>query len=74
MPSEWMRSILVPIFKNKGMCKVVLIIGDQTSEPYNEAICDRIVGHCLRGVTNVTEIRFGFMPERSTMETSFLIR
>jgi hypothetical protein len=28
MPDEWRRSILVPIFKNKGMCKVVLIIGE----------------------------------------------
>jgi hypothetical protein len=27
MPDKWRRSILVPIFKNKGMCKVVLIIG-----------------------------------------------
>jgi hypothetical protein len=27
MPDEWRRSILIPIFKNKGMCKVVLIIG-----------------------------------------------
>jgi hypothetical protein len=27
MPDEWKQSILVPIFKNKGMCKVVLIIG-----------------------------------------------
>jgi hypothetical protein len=27
MPDEWRRSILVPIFKNKGMCKAVLIIG-----------------------------------------------
>jgi hypothetical protein len=27
MPDEWRRNILVPIFKNKGMCKVVLIIG-----------------------------------------------
>jgi hypothetical protein len=28
MPDEWRRSILVPIFKNKRMCKVVLIIGE----------------------------------------------
>jgi hypothetical protein len=27
MSDEWRRNILVPIFKNKGMCKVVLIIG-----------------------------------------------
>jgi hypothetical protein len=26
MPDEWRQSILVSIFKNKGMCKVVLII------------------------------------------------
>jgi hypothetical protein len=27
MPDKWRQSILVSIFKNKGMCKVVLIIG-----------------------------------------------
>jgi hypothetical protein len=30
MPDEWRRSILVPTLKNKGMCKVVLIIGGST--------------------------------------------
>jgi hypothetical protein len=37
-------------------------------------LCERIIKHRLRGVTNVTENQFGFMPERSTMETVFLIR
>jgi hypothetical protein len=27
MPDKWRRNILVPIFKNRGVCKVVLIIG-----------------------------------------------
>jgi hypothetical protein len=27
MPDKWRRNILVQIFKNKGMCKVALIIG-----------------------------------------------
>jgi hypothetical protein len=35
---------------------------------------EMIIEHCLRGVTNVTENQFGFMPERSTMEAIFLIR
>jgi hypothetical protein len=35
---------------------------------------ERIIEHRLRGVTNVTENQFGFMPERWTMETIFLIR
>jgi hypothetical protein len=35
---------------------------------------ERIIEHCLRGVTNVTENQFGFMSGRSTMEAIFLIR
>jgi hypothetical protein len=34
---------------------------------------ERIIEHRLRGVTNVTGNRFGFMPMRSTMEVIFLI-
>jgi hypothetical protein len=26
IPNEWRRNILVPIFKNKGVCKIILII------------------------------------------------
>jgi hypothetical protein len=37
-------------------------------------LCERIIDHRLRGVTNITENQFDFMPERSTMETIFLIR
>jgi hypothetical protein len=33
-----------------------------------------IIEHRLRGVINVTENQFDFMPERSTMKTIFLIR
>jgi hypothetical protein len=35
---------------------------------------ERIIEHCLRGVTNVTENQFGFMPGRSTMDAIYLIR
>jgi DNA repair protein RadC len=37
-------------------------------------LCERIIEHRLRGVTNVTENQFSFMSGRSTMETIFLIR
>jgi hypothetical protein len=40
MSDAWRQSILVPIFNNKGMCKVILIIGDQTNEPYNKGMGD----------------------------------
>jgi hypothetical protein len=32
---------------------------------------ERIIEQHLRGVTNITENQFGFMPERSTMEAIF---
>jgi hypothetical protein len=35
---------------------------------------ERIIEHRLRGVINVTENQFGFIPGRLTMETIFLIR
>jgi hypothetical protein len=34
----------------------------------------RIIEHCLRGVTSVIKNQFGFMPERSTIEVIILIR
>jgi hypothetical protein len=37
-------------------------------------LLERIIEHRLRGVTNITENQFGFMPKRSTMETIFFIR
>jgi hypothetical protein len=36
-------------------------------------LCERIIEHRLRRVTNITENQFGFMPGRSTMEEIFLI-
>jgi hypothetical protein len=36
-------------------------------------LCERIIEHCLRGVTNISENQFGFMPERLTMEVIFFI-
>jgi hypothetical protein len=36
-------------------------------------LCEMIIEHRLRGVTNIIENQFGFMQERSTMETIFLI-
>jgi hypothetical protein len=35
---------------------------------------ERTIEHRLRGLTNITENQFGFMPRRSTVEAIFLIR
>jgi hypothetical protein len=41
---------------------------------YTIKLCERIIKHRLRGVTNVTKNQFSFMPGRSTMDAIFLIR
>jgi hypothetical protein len=41
---------------------------------YTIKLCERIIKHRLRGVTNVTKNQFSFMLGRSTMDAIFLIR
>jgi hypothetical protein len=74
MPDEWRQSILVPIFKNKGDAQSCTNYRGIKLMSHTMKLWERIIEHRLRGVTNVTENQFGFMPERSTMEVIFLIR
>jgi hypothetical protein len=74
MPDEWRRSILVPIFKNKEDVKSCTNYQGIKLMSHTIKLWERIIEHHLRGVTNVTENQFGFMPGRSTMKTIFLIR
>ena len=73
MPEEW-RSILVPVFKNKGdvqsctnYCRIKLM-------SHTMKLWERVIEHRLRRVTSMTQNQFGFMPRRSTIEAIFLIR
>jgi hypothetical protein len=73
MPDEWRRSILVPIFENKGDVQSCTNYRGIKVMSHTMKLWERIIGHHLRGVTNVTENQFGFMLGRSTMEVIFLI-
>jgi hypothetical protein len=73
MPDEWRRSILVPIFKNKGDVQSCTNYRRIKLMSHTMKLWEMIIEHRLRRVTNVTENQFGFMPERSTMEVIFLI-
>jgi hypothetical protein len=74
MPDEWRRSMLVTIFKNKGNVQSCTNYRRIKLMSHTMKLRERIIEHRLRGVTNVTENQFGFMPGRSTMEAIFLIR
>jgi hypothetical protein len=74
MSDEWTRSILVPIFKNKGDVQSCTNYRGIKLMSHTMKLCERIIEHRLKGVTNVTKNQFGFMPGRLIMEVIFLIR
>ncbi|CAN6336649.1 unnamed protein product [Urochloa humidicola] len=74
MPEEWRRSILVPIFKNKGDVQSCTNYRGIKLMSHTMKLWERVIEHRLRRVTSVTQNQFGFMPGRSTMEAIFLIR
>jgi Reverse transcriptase (RNA-dependent DNA polymerase) len=74
MPDEWRRSILVPIFKNKGDIQSCTNYREIKLMSHTMKLWERVIERRLRKLTTVSKNQFGFMPGRSTMETIFLIR
>jgi len=74
MPEEWRRSILVPIFKNKGDVQSCTNYRGIKLMSHTMKLWERVIEHRLRRLTSVTKNQFGFMPGRSTMEAIFLVR
>ena len=74
MPGDWRRSILVPIFKNKGDVQSCTNYRGIKLMSHTMKLWERVIEHRLRRGTKVTQNQFGFMPGRSTMEAIFLIR
>jgi hypothetical protein len=74
MPKEWRRSILVPIFKNKGDVQSCTNYRGIKLMSHTMKLWERVIEHRLRRLPRVTQNQFGFIPGRSTMEAIFLVR
>jgi Reverse transcriptase (RNA-dependent DNA polymerase) len=74
MPDEWRRSILVPIFKNKGDIQSYTNYRGIKLMSHTMKFWERVIEHRLRKLTTVSKNQFGFMRGRSIMEAIFLIR
>jgi hypothetical protein len=74
MSEEWRRSILVPIYKNKGDIQSYTNYRGIKLMSHTMKLWERVIKHRLRGTTRVSTNQFGFMPRRSTKEAIFLIR
>ena len=74
MSDEWRRSILVPIYKNKGDIQSCTNYRRIKLMSHTMKLWERVIEHRLRAIMRVFMNQFGFMPGKSTMEAIFLIR
>ncbi|KAK3531580.1 hypothetical protein QTP70_024965 [Hemibagrus guttatus] len=73
MPEEW-RSVLVPIFKNKGDVQSCSNYRGIKLMSHTMELWERVVEARLRKVVEICEQQYGFMPRKSTTDAIFALR
>ncbi|KAK3512376.1 hypothetical protein QTP70_007443 [Hemibagrus guttatus] len=73
MPEEW-RSVLVPIFKNKGDMQSCSNYRGIKLMSHTMKLWERVVEARLRKVVEICEQQYGFMPRKSTTDAIFALR
>ncbi|KAK3527847.1 hypothetical protein QTP86_009209 [Hemibagrus guttatus] len=74
MPEEWRRSVLVPIFKNKGDVQSCSNYRGIKLMSHTMKLWERVVEARIRKVVEVCEQQYGFMPRKSTTDAIFALR
>ncbi|KAK3566616.1 hypothetical protein QTP86_001541 [Hemibagrus guttatus] len=73
MPEEW-RSVLVPIFKNKGDMQTCSNYRGIKLMSHTMKLWERVMDARLRKVVEICEQQYGFMPRKSTTDAIFALR
>ncbi|KAK3543295.1 hypothetical protein QTP70_014042 [Hemibagrus guttatus] len=74
MPEVWRRSVLVPIFKNKGDVQSCSNYRGIKLMSHTMKVWERVVEARLRQVVEICEQQYGFMPRKSTTDAIFALR
>ncbi|KAK3517285.1 hypothetical protein QTP70_002580 [Hemibagrus guttatus] len=74
MPEQWRRSVLVPIFKNKGDMQSCSNYRGIKLMSHTMKLWERVVEARLRKVVEICEQQYGFMPRKSTTDAIFALR
>ena len=74
MPDEWKRSVLVPIFKNKGDVQSCSSYRSIKLISHTMKLWERVVEARLRHEVTISEKQYGFMPRKSTTDAMFALR
>ncbi|KAI5618310.1 hypothetical protein C0J50_22292 [Silurus asotus] len=74
MPKEWRKSVLVPIFKNKGDVQTCSNYRGIKLISHTIKLWERVVEARLREEVTICEHQYGFMPRKSTTDALFALR
>ncbi|WP_139267336.1 hypothetical protein, partial [Escherichia coli] len=74
MPEEWRRSVLVPIFKNKGDVQSCGNYRGIKLMSHTMKLWERVVEARLRSEVSICEQQYGFMPRKRTPGAIFALQ
>ena len=74
MPEEWRRSVLIPIYKNKGDAQCCGNYRGIKLMSYTMKVWKRIIETRLRDRVEINKQQYGFMPGKKTTNVMFALR
>ena len=72
MPEEWRRSMLIPIYKNKGDAQCCGNYREIKLMSHTMKVWERIIEARLRDRVEISKQQYGFMPGKGTTDAMFL--
>ena len=73
MPEKW-RSVLIPIYKNKGDAQCCGSYRGIKLMSHTMKICKRIIEARLRNRVEISKQQYGFMPGKGTTNAMFVLK
>ena len=74
MPEEWRRSVLIPIYKNKGDTQCCENYRRIKLISHTMKVWERIIEARLRDRVEISKQQYGFMPGKETTNAVFALR
>ena len=74
MPEEWRRSVLIPIYKNKGDAQCCGNYRGIKLMSHTMKVWERIIEARLRDRVEISKQQYGFMPGKGTTDARFALR
>ena len=74
MPEEWRRSVLIPIYKNKGDKQCCGNYKEIKLMSHTMKVWERIIETRLRDRVEISKKQYGFMPGKETTDAMFALR